>query len=240
MSIHPLYINADLGEGLTTDALIIPYIHAANIACGYHAGDIETIQRTIELCSKHNVAVGAHPSYFDRDNFGRTEKSMDQDELYDLVIQQLIIFKEIADVYNLPLNHIKPHGALYNQSARDPLIAETIARAVKDFDHSTILFGLSGSHSISVAKDLGLRTASEVFADRTYQEDGSLTPRSQANAMIEDNEKALRQVMQMLNEGLVMTTSGKLIPIVAETVCVHGDGANALRLVRALDKKLNR
>lgn len=228
------FINCDMGEGVGNDALIMPYIDAANIACGYHAGDEVSMRQTMELCMKYNVKAGAHPSYYDKVNFGRTEKQLSHEAIYDLVRDQLQIFSDMASHYELKMHHVKTHGALYNQSARDAGIAAIIAKAVYDFDPGVVLFGLSGSHSISEAKKIGLKTASEVFADRTYQDDGSLTPRSQANALIESSEEVVRQVREMVEEGMVTTVSGKKIPIVAETVCVHGDGGRAVEFVEAL------
>ncbi len=183
---------------------------------------------------KHKVAVGAHVSFFDKENFGRNEMSLPPDEIYELVEQQLIIIKEIADSFDINLHHVKPHGALYNMSAKNAVIAKAIARAVKDFDTSLIMYGLSGSHSISEAKATGLKTASEVFADRTYGDDGSLTPRSQPNALTEDTDKAVQQVLQMINDKTVTTVSGKKIPIVAETICIHGDGKHAVEFAKAI------
>lgn len=234
-------INCDIGEGIGNlassagmDELIMPFISSANIACGYHAGDSKTMWQTVETAIKHKVLIGAHPSFFDRKNFGRTEMNVEKEEMYDLVSQQLIILDEIASGLGAKLNHVKPHGALYNMSARDAVLANTIAKAVKDFDSNLILFGLSGSHSMSEAKAIGLQTASEVFADRTYQDDGSLTPRSQPNALIEDTNKAVQQVLQMTKEGTVTTVSGKIISIVAETICIHGDGKHAVEFAKAI------
>ena len=227
-------VNCDMGEGMGNDEAIMPFITSANIACGYHAGDSATMWRTVELALKNNVAIGAHPSFFDRMNFGRNEMKLKNEEVYDLVTQQLIILNEIVTGLDTDLHHIKPHGALYNMSARNTGLANTIARAVRDFDASLILFGLSGSHSIREAKAIGLQTASEVFADRTYQDDGSLTPRSQPNAFIEDTGKVVQQVLQMIKVGTVTTVSGKIIPIVADTICIHGDGKYALEFAKAI------
>ena len=227
-------INCDLGEGIGNDELIIPFITSANIACGYHAGDIDTMHQTIAACLKHNVSIGAHPSFLDRENFGRTEIAMPLDELYELIIQQLIIFFEVADSFGEKINHVKPHGVLYNMSAKDALIANIIAKAVNDFDSNLILYGLSGSHSISEANAIGLKTASEVFADRTYQDDGSLTPRSKPDALITDVEKMIQQISQMTKDGTVTTVSGKSIPIKAETICIHGDGKHAIEFAKAI------
>jgi len=231
-------INCDMGEGTGNDALIMPFIHSANIACGYHAGDPSTIWNTIELAVEQKVKIGAHVSFFDRPNFGRTEINLPVDDLYDLVTQQLIIFSEIANSLDQKVHHVKPHGALYNMSAQDGLTANVIAKAVRDFDASLILFGLSGSHSVIQAKAVGLQTASEVFADRSYQDDGSLTPRSQSNALIGDAAEVVQQVLQMINKGTVTTVSGKTIPIVAETVCIHGDGKHAVEFAKTIHKAI--
>ncbi|HUR67129.1 MAG TPA: 5-oxoprolinase subunit PxpA, partial [Chitinophagaceae bacterium] len=207
-----------MGEGVGNDELIIPFIDAASISCGYHAGDAVTMQETIESCLRYNVSIGAHPSFHDRENFGRKEMDLPVHEVYELIIQQLIVVNDISHSLGATLAHVKPHGALYNISAKDELTANVIARAVKDFDSGLVLYGLSGSHSISEAQKIGLRTASEVFADRTYQDNGSLAPRSLSNSMITDTNKAVQQVLQMVNEGVVTTLSGKRIPILAETV----------------------
>jgi UPF0271 protein len=232
-------LNCDMGEGIGNDADIMPFINSVNIACGYHAGDEKTIWNTIELAVKHGVAIGAHVSFLDRKNFGRTEMKADAEDVYDLVTQQLIIFDEIVSSFDITINHVKPHGALYNISARDPILAASIAKAVKEFDESLALFGLSGSHSIKEAESIGLKTASEVFADRTYQDDGSLTPRSQPGALIEDADKAVQQVSQMINEGMVTTVSGKKIPIKAETICIHGDGKHAVEFAKKIREVLD-
>ncbi len=231
-------INCDLGEGIGNDEKIIPFITSANIACCYHAGDIPTIQKTIDTCMKHKVAIGAHVSFYDRDNFGRKEINMQADDLYDLITQQLIIFNEVADSFDEKIKHVKPHGALYNLSAKDALTANVIAKAVKDFDKQLVLYGLSGSHSINEAKLMRLETLSEAFADRTYQEDGSLTPRTEQNAMIKKKDKVVAQVLQMINKKTVTAVSGTTIPIVAETICIHGDGKHAVAFAKAIHKAL--
>jgi UPF0271 protein len=229
-----ILLNCDIGEGAGTDELIMPFINAANIACGYHAGDSTTIWQTVELAITHKVAIGAHVSFFDKENFGRNEMQLSSDEVYELVTQQLILLNEITTELGAIINHVKPHGALYNMSAKDAVLAGVIAKAIKDFDSNLIVFGLSGSHSISEAKKIGLKTANEVYADRTYQDDGTLTPRSQPNALIEDVDKAVKQVLQMTKEGTVTTLSGKSIPIIAETICIHGDGKHAVEFAKAI------
>ena len=227
-------INCDMGEGIGNDEMIMPFISSANIACGYHAGSETIIRQTIELAKKNNVSVGAHPSFFDRENFGRTEMHLAAEKIYDLIILQLRIIKKIAKHQQVQLHHVKPHGALYNMSAKDPTIANAIAHAVKDFDEDLILFGLSGSHSIKEAGLLNLKTASEVFADRTYQDDGSLTPRSQTNALIEDPAKSVIQALQMIKEKTVTSVNGNKISIIADTICIHGDGKNAIEFAKAI------
>jgi len=230
--------NCDMGEGIGTDALIMPFISSASIACGYHAGDPTEMYQAVSLAVKYNVSVGAHVSYFDKENFGRIEMNLPEAEVYELIQQQLIVLKEITDIFNLPLTHVKPHGALYNQSAKDNSLARTIATAIKDFDENLVLFGLSRSYSIREAESIGLKASNEVFADRTYQDDGSLTPRSQPRALIEDAEAAVMQVVQIIREGTVQTVSGKIIPIVGETICIHGDGKHAVEFAKSIHNVL--
>ena len=231
-------LNCDMGEGIGNDDTIMPFISSANIACGYHAGDEDTMRKTVESAIKHNVAIGAHPSFFDKEKFGRTEMNLPADEIYDLVLLQLRTIDKIIKDKQGKLHHVKPHGALYNMSAKNSRIAQAIAQAVKDFHEDLILFGLSGSISVSVAHELGLKAASEVFADRTYQDDGSLTPRSQAGALIEVEENLLRQLLQMIKAKTVTTVTGKTIPIVADTICIHGDGEHAVQFAKTINEKL--
>jgi UPF0271 protein len=231
-------LNCDLGEGLTTDEQIIPLLSSANIACGYHAGDVDTMKRTIELCLQHNVAIGAHPSWPDKENFGRREILTTAEEIYEIVTAQLFIISQIAKEQGGVLHHVKPHGALYNQSAKDKTIAAAIAKAVYDFDPSLIMFGLSGSVSLTEAATLGLTTAHEVFADRTYQDDGSLTLRSQPNALITDEQTSLQQIVQMINSNTVNSVTGKIITLKADTICIHGDGSNAVAFAKTISSAL--
>ena len=226
--------NCDMGEGIGNDELIMPFISSASVACGYHAGDPTDMYQAVSLAVKYNVSVGAHVSYFDKENFGRMEMILPEAEVYEIIQQQLIILKEITDLFDLPVRHVKPHGALYNQSAKNISLARTIATAIKDFDSSLVLFGLSGSCSVREAESIGLKAFNEVFADRTYQDDGSLTPRSQPRALIEDAEATVRQVVQMIREGTVQTVSGKIIPIVADTICIHGDGKHAVEFAKSI------
>lgn len=229
-----LTINCDLGEGMGDDAAIMPFIQSANIACGFHAGDMETMRSTIADCMQHGVAIGAHPSFYDRENFGRKEFDLPVHELYELMIQQLLLINDMAESLGALLQHVKPHGALYNLAARDIITARCIARAVKDFDSRLTLVGLSGSHAITEAAIMGLSTASEVFADRTYQDDGSLTPRTLPGALITDAEQMLKQVDQIVKERTVTTLNGTIIPLHADTICIHGDGSHALTFAKAI------
>ncbi len=231
-------LNCDVGEGCGNDPELIGLVSSANIACGVHAGDIDTMRRTVDLAIKHDVAIGAHPGYPDRENFGRLPMTLSASEIKRIVTDQIATLSEIARSAGGQLGHVKPHGALYNQSARDPELAATIASAVSEFDSKIILFGLSGSHSITEAQKIGLRTASEVFADRTYQTDGSLTPRSKPNALIHDDEAASTQVLDMIKYGRVRSVDAIMIPIIAETVCIHGDSEKAVILARTIKSRL--
>src|SRR5882762_6659836 len=173
-------LNCDMGEGMDCDAAIFPFISSANIACGYHAGDPDTMRRTVELALRHHVAIGAHPSYPDRENFGRIDilgKSLHPEEIPGMIVDQLILLQAICDEFGARLHHVKPHGALYNRAAKDAEVSHLICRAIREFDPSLLLYGLSGSAMKQAAQQCGLRFVSEVFADRTYQQDGSLTPR---------------------------------------------------------------
>ena len=232
-------VNCDMGEGIENDEALMPFITSANIACGYHAGDETTMRSTVMMAKKAHVAIGAHPSFLDRENFGRTEiKDITPQQVYDVVIAQLTSIHKIVIECSAHLHHVKPHGALYNMAAKDPALSMAIAHAIYDFDKTHVLFGLSGSYLISEAKAMGIKTASEVFADRTYQDDGNLTPRTKLNALIEDEEQAIGQVIQMIKKGTVTATSGKEVPILAETICLHGDGKNAVAFASAINKRL--
>jgi UPF0271 protein len=231
-------LNCDMGEGLDNDALLMPLISSANIACGYHAGDPEIMKRTIELALQNNVAIGAHPGFDDKINFGRMEHPITLPHLFDLMTEQIYQLKKITKTFGTKIHHIKPHGALYNMAARDSKMARTIAAAICSVDAALILYGLSGSHLIKEATDLNLKTASETFADRSYQADGSLTPRSLPGAMIEKTENSVAQVLQMVQQRTVTTNLGEIIPIKAETICLHGDGKNAVQFAKEIREKL--
>lgn len=236
---HEVDINCDMGEGAGNEALLMPYIDSANIACGYHAGDADSIRTVISLCLQHDVHIGAHPSFADRENFGRMEMNLSVPEIYQLVMRQLIFTDGIAKEYNARLHHVKPHGALYNMAAKETRIATAIASAVKDFDASLIYYGLSGSVMIDEAKKIGLQTANEVFADRTYQNDGSLTPRTRKDALLQDADAVIKQVAGLVRERKVLTTSGQEVFLDVDTVCIHGDGAHAVAFAQAIYKSIN-
>jgi 5-oxoprolinase (ATP-hydrolysing) subunit A len=227
-----------MGEGIGNDEAIMPYITSANISCGFHAGNGDTIRHTMAVAIKHGVRIGAHPSFRDRENFGRKEIRMDHDKLYAIVLEQLIKMDLIAKEKGAALFHVKPHGALYNMAAREAGIAATIAQAVKDFNEDLVIYGLSSSQMITQAKALGLRTYSEVFADRTYQDDGSLRPRLLPNALIQDDEECIQQVLQMIHSKTVTTITGNTIPIVADTICIHGDGLHAVSFATKIHEAL--
>ncbi|MEN9298954.1 MAG: hypothetical protein RLZZ429_1267 [Bacteroidota bacterium] len=221
-------INCDLGEGMPNDAALMPYISSANIACGFHAGDEDAMRRTIALAIEHGVAIGAHPGFPDKKNFGRTEMKFPEEDIVSIVSEQVYIMLDLVFALGGKLQHVKPHGALYNMSARDLSLASAIANAIKDIDESLILFGLSGSKSIEAADLIGLRTANEVFADRTYTNEGTLTPRQQSGALITETVAMEQQVLQMIREQQVMSLQGKKISLKADTICIHGDGEHAV------------
>jgi UPF0271 protein len=225
--------NCDLGEGGGADGELMPWITSANIACGGHAGDVVTMRETVALAEAHGVAVGAHPGFLDRENFGRREQELTAGALRELVTSQIEALRGCGSV-----RHVKPHGALYNQAARDPEMAKIVAEAVYEIDPKLILFGLAGSELVRAGRKRGLRVANEVFADRTYHADGSLTPRSRSDAVITDEAAAVAQVVRMLREGWVRSTDGSTVPIEADTVCLHGDGPKAVAMARRLNEAL--
>ncbi|MBX2925511.1 MAG: LamB/YcsF family protein [Chitinophagaceae bacterium] len=233
-------INCDMGEGVGNESMLFPYISSANIACGYHAGDENTMRDTVRMAKHYRVSIGAHPSFKDRENFGRNAERLSAREIHTLVTEQLKLFGEIVREEDALMTHVKPHGALYNLSAKDPEVAAAIAGAVKDFNENLLLYGLSGSCSIREGKALQLTTVSEVFADRTYQADGSLTPRSSPGACIETIEEASNQVIQMVRYKNVISTGGKMVPVAAESVCIHGDGAHAVEFAKHIFEALQR
>ncbi len=236
--MHFIDLNCDMGEGCGNDAELMDFVSSVNIACGVHAGDTATMQRAVETALKKGVVIGAHPGFPDRESFGRVAMNLPYEEIYDLVTGQIVVLSDICKSAGAVLRHVKPHGALYNQSAKDAELAYTISNAVRHIDENLILVGLSGSDLISEAKKLGLKTASEAFADRTYHSDGSLTPRNEPNALIGDAHTAVTQVLQIITNETVTATGGQTLPIIAETICIHGDGLKALEFAEAIYHKL--
>ena len=225
--------NCDLGEGCD-DAAVMPYISSANIACGLHAGDADTMRRTVALCLQHGIAIGAHPSFDDRAGFGRREMVCTSDEAHALVLRQVRALADIASIQGARLGHVKPHGALYNMAARDRSLADAIAGAVRKFDPTLILYGLSGSALTDAGERIGLRVAHEVFAERRYEADGRLTPRALPDAVIDDLDASLAQVRAFVRDGRVIARTGESISLRADTLCLHGDRADAARFAHAV------
>jgi len=229
-----LDLNCDLGEGAGHDAELMPLITSANIACGAHAGDAATMRATVALAQRHGVAIGAHPGYADRANFGRREVVLPAAALRELVTTQIAALARLG-----PLRHVKPHGALYNLAARDREVAAVVADAVRAANPRLILFALAGSELARAGRAAGLAVAKEIFADRTYRHDGSLTPRSQPDALITDEAAAVAQVLRMVRGGGVRKTNGARVRVRADTVCLHGDGPHAVAFARRLRRELS-
>lgn len=229
---HYVDLNCDLGESfgaysLGADEAVLKHVSSANIACGFHAGDPSVMRRTVRLCLEHGVKLGAHPGLPDLQGFGRRELRISPSEAYELTLYQLGALEAFARAEGACLHHVKPHGALYNMAARDGQLAEAIAEAVYRFDPSLLLYGLSGSRLIAAAQRLGLTAVSEVFADRSYRSDGSLTPRTEPGAVHHEESIAVAQVLQMVTAGTVTAADGTVVPIEARTVCIHGDSPQA-------------
>ncbi|MCH5362043.1 5-oxoprolinase subunit PxpA [Escherichia fergusonii] len=227
-------LNADLGEGCASDAELLTLVSSANIACGFHAGDAQTMQASVREAVKNSVAIGAHPGFPDRENFGRTAMQLPPETVYAQTLYQIGALAAITHAEGGVMRHVKPHGMLYNQAAKDPQLADAIAKAVHACDPALILVGLAGSELIRAGKHYGLTTRQEVFADRGYQADGSLVPRSQPGALIEDEEQSLAQTLEMVQNGRVKSITGEWTPVEAHTVCLHGDGEHALAFARRL------
>jgi len=230
--------NCDLGEGCGDDAAIIPLITSASIACGGHAGDEATMRATLCLCLEHGIAAGAHPSYPDRAGFGRQEMALAPEAVLATVREQILRLVDAAAAEGTRLSHVKPHGALYNVAARDRAVAEAIANAVAGIDPELMLFGLSGSQLTAAAEAAGLRAVHEVFAERRYEADGSLTPRSRDDAVIQDLDEAIAQVRGFVRDGSVVARTGERIALRADTLCLHGDRPDAAQFAKAIHDAL--
>lgn len=227
-------LNADVGEGAGQDEAIFPLITSANIACGGHAGDAATMADAVDQALRCGVAIGAHPGLEDRADFGRTERAIAPGDAQDLVVRQVGALQAVAAIRGARVTHVKPHGALYNMAARDPVLAGAIAAGVAAVDPALILYGLAGSVLVTAARVVGLRTASEVFADRHYQASGALVPRSRPDALITAEAEAVAQVLRMVRSGEVVAVTGEIIPVQADTICLHGDSPHAVAFARRL------
>ena len=233
-------LNADLGEGSGHDAELFELISSANIATGFHAGDSDTMHAAISAAMQHGVAVGAHPSFFDRENFGRKELKVPNEEVFDAVAYQLGIFQAIASALGVRPNHVKPHGALYNMAVRDEELADAIARGIESVDPKLILFAPDKTELARAGETHGVQIAREIFADRNYLNDGWLVPRTRPDALLRDPKEAAERVLRMLREGKVRSVEGRDVDVRGETICVHGDTPGAVEFARELRTQLER
>ncbi len=233
-------LNCDLGEGAGQDAALMPLITSANIACGEHAGDASMMRTTVALARRHGVAIGAHPGFADRENFGRKERPLAPAEAAELVSGQIQRLQDIAAQAGAVVRHVKLHGALYNQVSRDRPLAEAVVAAIRTVEKHPVIYALAGSELEWAARQWpDILVVPEVFADRTYQRDGSLTPRTHPGALITDEAMAVAQVYRMISAGVVRAIDGTEVPIKAGTVCLHGDGPHAVAFARRLRHDLS-
>jgi 5-oxoprolinase (ATP-hydrolysing) subunit A len=235
-------LNSDIGEGFPNDEGLMAFISSVNIACGAHAGSQDLLRRTVELALKHEVSIGAHPSYPDRENFGRIDLLQAGLELKDLpsiITDQLSLMQSICSEFHARIEHVKFHGALYNRAARDPLLSSLICQVLAGFDPSLLLYGLSGSPMKEDARRMHIPFVEEVFADRNYLEDGSLVPRIKPDSLIRDPYLAAERVLQMVKKGTVNSITGREIKIIADTVCIHGDQEKALEFAKSIRQALD-
>ena len=233
-------LNADLGEGAGSDEALLGLVSSANIACGWHAGDAKTMRQCVRWAIEHGVAIGAHPSFPDRENFGRSTMHLPPDEIVSNVLYQVGALAAIVKAEGGQLAHVKAHGQLYNQAVKEPELADALCEAVRRFDPSLKFFGLAGSNMIDAARRAGLTPVEEVFADRGYMPDGSLVPRSQPGALIEDEEQSLAQTLSLVRDHRVTAIDGSVVAVNAQSVCLHGDGAHALAFARRIRSTLER
>lgn len=236
-------INCDLGESygharVGHDEVLMPMLSSANIACGFHGGDPATMHRTVRLAQSHGVSIGAHPSYPDLAGFGRRRMDLTPQEVYDCMLYQIGALSGFVRAAGERLRHVKPHGALYNEAARNPEVAAAIVNAILYFDRDLILFGPAGSEMEAAAQQSGIQFFREIFADRTYLADGSLTPRSHSSSMINEPSEAIRQLDDILLRGVVTSVDGHQIPMSGDTVCIHGDGPHAFDILSSLHRHL--
>jgi UPF0271 protein len=233
-------LNSDLGEGAGHDDEILSLVSSANIACGFHAGNPASIFNSIRAAKEKGVAVGAHPSVDDRENFGRTEMQVSAAEVYALVAYQVGAFHALCAAAGVEMNHVKPHGALYNMAVRDRELSDAIAHGVLAVDTRAILFAPAGTELFRAAQELGLQTAAEVFADRNYNSDGTLVSRTKPDALLHDPDETAERVVRMLEEGKVRAIDGRDVAVEAETICLHGDTPGAVEFARVLRSTLEK
>ena len=236
---YQIDLNADVGEGIDNEALIMPYISSCNIACGGHAGTEESMLKVLQLAKKHNVAVGAHPSFPDREHFGRVKIDMSRIDLLDSLKQQVIKLRSLADRVGCEVRHLKPHGALYNLAAKDEYFSEIIIELILDVNPNLRLYGPYKSVMAQLGANSGIQVIYEGFADRSYNDDLTLVNRSYTNAVITHPEIVCNRVLKMITEHEVETISGLLKPITVNTICVHGDTDNAIEILRQLHEFLS-
>lgn len=241
--MYKVDLNADLGESfgaytIGMDQEVLQYITSANVACGFHAGDPMVMQKTVKLACDCNTAVGAHPGYPDLMGFGRRNMKVKPEEAKAYIKYQVGALIAFTHSCGIKLQHVKPHGAFYNMAAVDDKLAIAICEGIQEVDSDLIVLGLAGSAHIRAAKAVGLKVASEVFADRAYMDDGTLVPRSMPGAMVHDKDLAITRTVRMVKEGCVETITGKVIPIQADSICVHGDNPNAIGFVKEIRETL--
>ncbi len=233
-------INCDLGEGTGNDESVMPFISSANIACGYHAGNNQTMDDTIKLAIEYGVSIGAHPGYKDKDNFGRKNMNLSPKEIKTLVKEQILILKEKVEKAGKRLNHVKPHGALYNQASKNIEIAKAITAAIAETDKQLIFIGLSNSFMQKAAELINLKFWAEAFADRAYTNDGFLAPRNIEGAVVEDAELCKIRALKMVTKNKVTSVNGNEVEIKADTICIHGDNEHAIELAQSIYEYLKR
>ena len=233
-------LNCDMGEGAGEDEGIVPLVSSINVACGFHAGDPATIRATIRLAARHGVAVGAHPSYPDREGFGRVPMVRSPEDVRDDVLYQVAAVRAFCAAEGVPLVHVKPHGALYNTAAQDPVLAAAICEAVRQVDPGLVIVCLAGSPMAGVVRSLGMRCAEEAFADRGYTPEGTLVPRGRPGALVDDPGAVAERVAAMARDRRVTSVAGTPVTVAADTICLHGDTPGAAELATAIRARLTR
>ena len=238
-------LNCDLGEtsihhSAENDPELMKLINTANIACGFHAGDEETMSKTVDLAIKHNVSIGAHPGFADKENFGRKRINLAKNEIRKLILDQMQILSEISESRGLSLTHVKPHGALNNMACENYELSFTIGQTIKELNRDLIFMVLPETEMEKAGKDLNLKVACEIFADRNYEDNGRLVSRDQSHALKSDVVEATQNIVNMLNDKSILCYSGKRIPCQIDSICVHGDGKNAVEIVRNIKTSLEK